>query len=429
MAELAINGGAPLRPGRWPSWPQQTSATVDNVLTVLSNSRWAVSGPRLDHPGFEERFADEFARFLDVEHCVPTANGTSSLLIALEALGIGVGDEVIVPGLTWVASASTVMAVNAFPVIVDVDPQTMCIDPEAVRAAIGPRTRAVSVVHLYSSVSDLDALRDLCRRHGLALIEDCAQAHGAEWNGRKVGGWGDVGAFSMQQVKLLTAGEGGSAVTRDRELYRRMYQLRSDGRSRVAAPRPNEMELSMTGEVMGSNYCMSELAAAVLSGQLRELPAQNTHRAANARALDALLEEIPGVTPVAALPQVTRRTYYYYAFRIDPEAFAGHRAETVAAALQAETSAPFQPVYPPLPRHPLLRPATKRRYDAIPGIEKITEQMLPGAETAYREQVTLHHSALLAEPERMGELAEAIAKVQRHAGDLTAPSTASDNPL
>ncbi|OAR26951.1 hypothetical protein A8W25_01285 [Streptomyces sp. ERV7] len=429
MAELAINGGPRISSDDWPHWPEQTPTTVDNVLAVLGNPRWAISGPRLDHPGFEERFAGEFARYLDVEHCVPTANGTSSLLIALEALGIGAGDEVIVPGLTWVASASTVMAVNAFPVIVDVDPQTMCIDPEAVRAAIGPKTRAISIVHLYSSVSDLDALRDLCQRHGLALIEDCAQAHGAEWNGRKVGGWGDVGTFSMQQVKLLTAGEGGSAVTRDPELYRRMYQLRSDGRSRVTNPRPNEMELSMTGEVMGSNYCMSELAAAVLSGQLRELPAQNEHRASNARALDTLLEAIPGVTPVAALPQVTQRTYYYYTFRITPDAFAGHSAETVAAALQAETSAPFQPVYPPLPRHPLLRPATKRRYDAIPGIEKITGQSLPGAETAHREHVTLHHSALLADPGRMTDLAEAIVKVQRNAGDLRASAMTSDNPL
>jgi len=429
VAELAISGGPRVSVEDWPRWPQPTPATLDNVVAALGNPRWAISGPRLDRPGFEETFADEFARFLDVEHCVPTANGTSSLLIALEALGIGAGDEVIVPGLTWVASASTVMAVNAFPVIVDVDPQTMCIDPEAVRAAIGPRTRAISVVHLYSSVSDIDALSELCRRHGLALIEDCAQAHGAEWRGRKVGGWGDVGAFSMQQVKLLTAGEGGSAVTRDPHLYRRMYQLRSDGRSRVAVPRQYEMELSMTGEVMGSNYCMSELAAAVLSGQLRELPAQNAHRAATADVLDALLEQIPGVLPVPAPPQVTQRTYYYYTFRIDPDAFAGHSAETVAAALRAETSAPFQPVYPPLPRHPLLRPATKRRYNAIPGIEKITEQRLPGAETAYREQVTLHHSALLAGPERMTELAEAVAKVQRNAGDLTGLATNSDNPL
>lgn len=429
MPELALNGGPDLGRQSWPQWPQQTPTTRENVLTCLGAPRWAVSGPRLDHAGFEERFAEQFARFLDVEYCVPTANGTSSLLIALEALGIGAGDEVIVPGLTWVASASTVMAVNAYPVIVDVDPQTMCIDPEAVRAAIGPRTRAVSVVHLYSSVGDLTALRDLCDRHGLALIEDCAQAHGAEWEGRKVGGWGDVGAFSMQQVKLLTAGEGGSATTRDESLYRRMYQLRSDGRSRVRSPQPYEMELSMTGEVMGSNYCMSELTAAVLSGQLLELPGQNASRALNAQRLDVLLDSVPGVAPIAALPQVTERTYYYYTFRIDPDAFGGHSAETVAAALQAETGAPFQPVYPPLPNHPLLRPETKRRYEAIPGIAKIVERTLPAAEEVHRTCVTVHHSALLASPERMQVLAESVEKVQRFAGELDAAQAALDNPL
>ncbi|WP_051131224.1 DegT/DnrJ/EryC1/StrS family aminotransferase [Streptomyces sp. AA0539] len=430
MSELPATSG-PQQGWRqqWPAWPARNQESEDNALRCLGSGRWAVSGPRLDGPGFEETFAAEFADFIGVEHCVPTANGTSALLIALEALGIGAGDEVIVPGLTWVASASTVMAVNALPVIVDVDPGTLCIDPEAVRAAIGPRTRAVSVVHLYSSVCDLDALRKLCERHSLALIEDCAQAHGAEWRGRKVGGWGEAAAFSMQQMKLLTAGEGGAATTQDPALHRRMYQLRSDGRARTTAPRAGEMELSMTGEVMGSNYCMSELTAAVLSGQLRALPEQNSERAANAEVLDSLLATIPGVSPARALPQVTRRTYYYYIFRIDRSAFAGHAAETVVAALRSATAAPFQTVYPALPRHPLLRPSTKRRYAAIPGIEKITETELPAAEAAQLEWVSLHHSALLAGAAAMGRLAEALAWTQRHAGDLAVADTSSVNLL
>ncbi|MFI9322642.1 DegT/DnrJ/EryC1/StrS family aminotransferase [Kitasatospora aureofaciens] len=429
MADLALNGGAPLWSEGWPAWPVQTPRTLENAMRCLQSERWAISGPRLDSDGFEQIFAGEFADFLGVPYCVPTVNGTSSLLVALEALDIGAGDEVIVPGLTWVASASTVMAVNARPVIVDVDRRTLCIDPEAIRAAIGPRTRAVSIVHLYSSVCDLTAIRELCDRHGLALIEDCAQAHGAEWEGRKVGGWGDVGAFSMQQTKLLTAGEGGAATTRDETLYRRMYQLRSDGRSRVALPRPGEMELSMAGEVMGSNYCMSELNAAVLSGQLLDLRDQNTRRAGNAALLDAALAAVPGVTPIQALPQVTERTYYYYTFRIDPGAFGGHTAESVSAALRAETGAPFQPVYPPLPRHPLLRPATKRRYGAIPGLDGILKAAVPQAEAVYRECVTVHHSALLADPARIAVLAEAVAKVQQHAGELDAMATPMDNPL
>ncbi|MEY9933132.1 L-glutamine:2-deoxy-scyllo-inosose/3-amino-2,3-dideoxy-scyllo-inosose aminotransferase [Catenulispora sp. GP43] len=429
MSKLAINGGRPLWAAGWPAWPTATESTRQKTLECLESGRWAISGPKAEGPGSEAAFAREFADFLGARHCVPTTNGTSALVTALEALDVGAGDEVIVPGITWVASASTAMAVNALPVIVDVDPRTLCLDPAAVEAAITPRTKALSIVHLYNSVCDLDALTELCRRYGLGLIEDCAQAHGARWRGRAVGLWGDVGTFSMQQTKLLTAGEGGVAVTDDDDLYRRMYQLRSDGRSRVADPRVGEMELSLTGEVMGSNYCMPELTAAVLSGQLLELPAQNKMRAENAATLDASLREIPGVAPVEALEGVTERTHYYYVFRIDPEAFAGFDASVVSAALRAETGAPFQTTYPPLPGHPLLRPDSKRRYGAIPGIERLTQTSVPAAEDAYRCCVTLHHPALLADPAQMAVLAEAVAKVAQNAGELAQVSGDMENPL
>jgi L-glutamine:2-deoxy-scyllo-inosose/3-amino-2,3-dideoxy-scyllo-inosose aminotransferase len=267
-------------------------------------------------------------------------------------------------------------------------------------------------VHLYNSVCDLDAILSLCRAHGLALIEDCAQAHGAAWRGRRVGGWGDIGAFSMQQTKLLTAGEGGAAVTNRDELYDRLYQLRSDGRTRVLTPKPGEMELALVGEVMGSNFCMSELIAAVLSAQLQELPGQNARRGANAERLSALLDAIPGVHPIEALPQVTERTHYYYSLRIDRDAFGGADAATVCAALRALTGAPFQTIYPPLPQHPLLKPQTKARFAAIHGLEGIASTRLPEAERAYEEVVTLHHSALLAMPEQMDVLAAAVAYIQ-----------------
>ncbi len=402
----------------WPRWPIASSATLENTLACLNSGRWAISGPRGETVGREQIFADEFADFLGVSHCIPTTNGTSSLVAAFEALGIGAGDEVIVPGVTWVASASSVLAVNALPIIVDIDPRTLCIDPTAIRAAIGPRTRAISVVHLYNSVCDLDAITELCSTSGLALVEDCAQAHGAAWRGRRVGGWGDVGAFSMQQTKLLTAGEGGAAVTNDDALYSRLYQLRSDGRNRVLTPQAGEMELALTGEIMGSNFCMSEIIATVLSAQLLELPTQNEQRARNAELLDALLVDIPGVHPVEALPQVSERTHYYYCFRINREAFNGADASTVSAALRTLTGAPFQTIYPPLPQHPLLKPQTKPRFSTIHGLKQMARTQLPEAERAYEEIVTLHHRALLAAPEQMSVLAEALIYIQEHAHDL-----------
>lgn len=429
MNTLAIAGGARLLADDWPQWPVTSESTERKALESLRSRRWAVSGPRSTEPSREQTFATEFARFLGVQHCVPTVNGTAGLVTALEALGIGAGDEVIIPGLTWVASASTVMTVNARPVIVDIDPATLCIDPSQILSAIGPRTAALSIVHLYNSLCDLDAIVDICRRHGLALIEDCAQAHGARWRNRKVGSWGDIGTFSMQQTKLLTAGEGGAAVTDDDTLFRKLYQLRSDGRTQLPRVRDGEMELALVGDIMGSNFCMSELTAAVLSGQLCELDRQNAVRSDNAARLDGHLAEITGVTPVVALPQVTERTHYYYVFRISPEAFAGADASTVAAALRAETGAPFQSTYPPLPRHPLVRPRSKSRYRVIPGIDELTAAYVPAAEDAYRTVVTLHHSALLAGPGRMPVIAEAINKVQGHADELRRAHDLLVNPL
>jgi L-glutamine:2-deoxy-scyllo-inosose/3-amino-2,3-dideoxy-scyllo-inosose aminotransferase len=247
MPELAIAGGRRLWSQPWPAWPAVDAATRERVLDCLGSGWWTISGPRTDRPAYEKMFADEFAEYLGARYCVPTTNGTSALVIALEALNVGAGDEVIIPGMTWVASASTVMAVNATPVIVDIDPRTLCIDPEAIRATITPRTKALSIVHLYNSICDLDAITEICRSTGIRLIEDCAQAHGAQWRRRSVGLWGDIGTFSMQQTKLLTAGEGGAAVTDDETLYRRLYQLRADGRLPVSDPRPGEMELSFTG--------------------------------------------------------------------------------------------------------------------------------------------------------------------------------------
>lgn len=418
-----------LTPHDWPRWPMVSSATLKNAIECLESERWTISGPRGETVGREQIFSEEFADFIGTRYCVPTTNGTSSLVAALEALDIGAGDEVIVPGVTWVASASTVLAVNAYPVIVDIDPKTLCIDPAAIRAAISPRTRAVSIVHLYNSVCDLDAIISLCRSYGLALIEDCAQAHGAAWRGRRVGGWGDIGAFSMQQTKLLTSGEGGAAVTNNKDLYQRLYQLRADGRLRVSTPTSGKMELALVSEVMGSNFCMSEITAAVLSAQLLELPGQNAHRAQNAERLTALLADIPGVYPIEALPQVSERTHYYYSFRIDRNAFNNANASTLSAALRALTGAPFQTIYPPLPQHPLFKPLTKARFSHISGLEELTKIQLPYAKLAYEEVVTLHHSALLASPEKMDVLSESLTYIQKKPHKFLHESEFLVNPL
>jgi len=209
---LAIRGGTPVRAEPWPLWPRSDERTAAAVTEVLTSTRWALSGPSDGRVAFERRFARDFADFNEVAHCTPVTSGTAALTIALQALGVGSGDEVIVPGLTWVACASAVLHLGARPVLADVDSATLTLDPAHAAEAITGRTRAIMAVHLANSVADLDAFTELSARTGIPFIEDCAQAHGARWRHRRVGGYGRAGCFSMQQSKLLTAGEGGAVV-------------------------------------------------------------------------------------------------------------------------------------------------------------------------------------------------------------------------
>ena len=201
----AVLGGTPIRARDYPAWPVWDEHERANLLAVLeAGGWWQGDGDAAS------TFAAELAHYQGARHGLALTNGTHALEAALAACDIGEGDEVIVPGLTFVASATAVLAVNATPVLVDIDQDTLCLDPEAAEAAITPRTRAIVVVHVAGAAADLDALVDLCRRRGLRLIEDCAHAHGTTWRGRGVGSWGDVGCFSMQRSKLMTAGEGGA---------------------------------------------------------------------------------------------------------------------------------------------------------------------------------------------------------------------------
>ena len=430
---LAILGGLPVSAAeRWPAWPVHTPDTVAALAGVVASGRWSVSGAWTGRITREQELAARFAEYCGAAHCVPTANGSSALLVALEALDVGAGDEVIVPALTWVAPATAALAVNARPVIVDVDPRTLCLDPRAVRAAITPRTRAVIGVHLYGSMIDLDALLAVTRAHHLALIEDCAQSHGSIYAGRRAGTFGDIGVFSMHQGKVLTSGEGGAAITSDARLARRMEQLRCDGRRYLdRTPRIGETHLVELGEVQGSNYCLSEFQAALLIDGLGRLEDQNRLRAANAKYLDEQLAAIDGVVPIARPARVEQQTYYHYAVRCEPEAFAGRSSVAISKALEAELGLWVHPPYPPLRRHPLYRPQTKRRWrlssehwDAIDPNRFHT----PVADRANRECVAFHHSALLGERADMDVIAEAFAKVRRASREIPLlPETGEEN--
>lgn len=403
-------------PEHWPSWPQTSPEIEESVCRVLRSGRWAISGMNAGMHAEERVFGDEFASYLGVSHGVPVANGSAALVVALEALGIGTGDEVLVPGLVWVACASAVARVGARPVLVDVDELTLCMSLDAAEAAVGERTRAILLVHLYSSVADLDAFSALAERRGLALIEDCAQAHGAAWRGRRVGTIGRVSAFSFQNSKLLTAGEGGLVATSDDDLADAAQQLRGDGRRWTTENgRRGFPDLDEVGTRQGHNLCMSELHAAVLRASLRLLDDQNARRHANALVLEDALGTLDGVSVVRNRDtRITQPTFYHLPVRIDPNAFGGAVGERVGRAVAEEVGLYLEPVDPPLNAHPLYRPDRYTRFNFLHRKWlDVGDFDLPVATRVSANCFTIPHHALLAPQDRVLGLAEALAHVQR----------------
>jgi dTDP-4-amino-4,6-dideoxygalactose transaminase len=423
MSELAILGGAPVRrPKPWPGWPQYDEATERELLTALRSRRWSVSWPTDGVRSLERRFAEEFARYNDVPYAVSVDHGSSALVVALESLDIGPGDEVIVPVMTWVAPVAAVLRVGALPVVVDVDPETGCLTPEGVRAAISDRTRAVVVVHLAATVADLDGFQRLAEETGIALVEDCAQAHGAQWRGRKVGTFGRVGCFSFQVGKVLAGGEGGAVITSDQALYRRLQQLRADSRRYADGDPPvGDMELIEDGEIMGGNYCMSELTAGVLLDQLPRLDDQHRHRDAMAAELERGLTGLGDFSAIPVPKQADQRSVYEYGIRFRPGTFGDVPVERVADAVSAELGMALWPPDLPLYRSVMLHPHTKKRFRAVwtdEGRRRALGRKYPGAETYRDTTLIFHHKALLGDASDMDDIVRAVDKVRGAYKDL-----------
>jgi dTDP-4-amino-4,6-dideoxygalactose transaminase len=417
MNELAILGGPRVREGRpWPAWPQYDEDTERELLAALRSRRWAISWPTDGTPARERRFAEAFAAYNDVPYCVSVDHGSSALVVALEALDIGPGDEVIVPVMTWVAPVSAALRVGALPVLVDVDPETGCMTADAIREATSDRTKAAIVVHLACTVADVDAVVAATRESGIALIEDCAQAHGARWRGRNVGTYGALGAFSFQVGKVLAAGEGGAVITSDERLFRRAQMLRADSRRYPAAEVPaGGMELVEDGEVMGGNYCMSELSAGVLLDQLPRLDAQHDRREEVARALEEGMASLGDFAPIPQPPHADRRSVYEYGIRVRPGTFGSTPIGRVAEALTAEVGLSIWPPDLPLHRSVMLRPQTKRRFAAAwsdEGARRALDRPYPGAEHYADSTLLFHHSALLGEPSDAEDLVRGLEKVR-----------------
>jgi len=302
----------------------------------------------------------EFAAFVGRDYCLATNSGTAALHLALGALDIGPGDDVIVPALSFVATAQAVLQRGARPVFADVDPATGNIDPADAATRVTPRTRAIVPVHLHGLPADMDAINALAERHGLMVIEDAAQAHGARYRDRPVGTLGAMAAFSLNSTKNLPAGEGGLFVTNAEELHRRAARIRFDGLeppSKWDPGRPLDDEADSLATIVGWMYLPGELTAALARAQLRSLPAITARAQRNGRRLSARLAGLPGVGPPPVPPDRTH-VFHKYRVRLDPVA-AGVRLrpatfrDRVLDALRAEGVEAVLWQRVPLPAHPV----------------------------------------------------------------------------
>lgn len=402
MASLAIRGGEPVRRGKkWPEWPVYDERELRALEEVLRSRYWGggvgESGP------WEQRFEKAFAARHGCKYGICVVNGTAALLTALLAAGVGPGDEVIVPALTFHATGSAALMAGATVVIVDVDPETYCMDVNEVERGLTERTKAIIAVYNYGTAPDMDALSKLAREHNIVLIEDCARGHAFEWRGRPAGSIGDMGCFSFQQGKFMTAGEGGIVTTNSKVYAARCYAIKDCGRVRGEV-----YDVGVPYWINWFNLRMTQFQAAILLAQLERLDEQLRRRQENSEYLSKRLSEIEGVTPVKVDQRLTRHQPWPYCFRVDVGCFKGAAVERVVEALRAEgipcSTLDHQPLHMTLAPGPLGRIVKKAKY--------------PVAEKALEEAVTIPQWVFLASKDDMDDIAEAVEKVRRHAGEL-----------
>ena len=402
-SDLAILGGEKAVTLDYPAWPVHDEREVAAVAAVIRSGHWGgfpYPGPRT------QAFLEQFLAFQGGEYAIMAANGTVTLEIALRAAGIGWGDEVIVPAYTFQATAAAPMAAGAIPVIVDIDPNTYCIDPRAVEAAITPQTRAIIPVHVGSLMADMDAIMAIAARHNLIVVEDCAHVHGMRWRGQGAGTLGHFGSFSLQSSKLLTSGEGGVLICKTKALADAATSVVNCGR-----PAPGHSEVT----VMGANFRSSELHAALAAVQLERLPEQTRAREAMVGYMDEALSELPGVRVFRPDPRITRRSVFLYIFAIDPAVW-GVDHHAVCAALEAE-GLETDIGYPSMHRYDLFQPQRTRLPvpTAHPERFDFAAMDLPVATRAYtQEAVWLSEAVFRAGKEGVDQAVAAIRKVYAH---------------
>lgn len=333
VERIAVEGGSPVRQGPFPPWPHFDAEMIEAVGAVLHSGKVnAWTGNEV------QSFEREFASFIGVPHAVAVANGTVALELALASLGIGPGDEVVVPSRTFIATASSVVMRGARPVIADVDRYSQNLTVETVQDVLTPRTKAIIAVHLSGWPCDMDPIMQLAGAHGLKVIEDCAQAHGATYKGHAVGSLGHAAAFSFCQDKIITTGgEGGMLTTNDPAVWERAWSLKDHGKSWQAVHSHDpDLVFKWLHTGFGTNWRMTEMQAAIGRIMLRRLPDWITRRRRNALLLQRGLGELQSLRVVIPPAEIGHAYYKFYAF-LQPELIGqSWTRDRIVRALQSE---------------------------------------------------------------------------------------------
>ncbi len=334
MEKLALFGGKPVRTKPFPNWPLVTEELKKQVINTMETDSLGVGSNIIKQ--FEEKYAD----FHDAKYCLSTSSGTTAIWVCLKAAGVKAGDEVILPPYTFIATGSAILMANAIPVFVDVDPETFNMDPAKLEAAITDKTKVIMPVHIAGNPADMDAILQIANKHNIKVIEDAAQAHGAEWDGKKVGALGLGGIFSFQTSKNLSAGEGGAIVSNDKDFMDACYSYANCGRVRGGEWYEHQY--------LGGNFRLNSMAASLLLAQLDTIESYMVLRDKNCKILDDAISKIDGLTITKMYPKTSRSANHLYLLRYNKDKFNGIPREKFFKAVQAEgvyTYSGYTPLY------------------------------------------------------------------------------------
>jgi len=410
----AILGGQKVRTKEWPKWPWWDPATdEEQVIKVLRSGVWS-------RAGVVTEFEKTWAEAIGTKRCLAVVNGTNALITSLVQLGIGGGDEVLVPPYTFIATTISILQAGAMPVFVDIDPETFQIDPAKIEARITPRTKAIMPVHILGLPADMIRIMEIAKKHNLLVVEDACQAWLAEINHKKVGSFGNAGCFSFQNSKNIPVGEAGAITSDDEEFMDRCYSYHNYGN-----PYGTQVGAVGSGAVMaGTKLRLTEYQAAIGLAQFKKLEAHTTKRNENASYLQSQLKRIPGILPYKLYKNVTRAAFHLFPFRYKKEEFSGLTLAEFLKALNAE-GIPASKGYTPLNKMPYLKNVMETKNfklmyppEMLDYNKYMERNQCPVNDQVCEEAVWLFHSMLLAEKSDMDDIATAIDRIHRNADKI-----------